>query len=170
MNKPVSKSVSKPVISYTLSRNGVLIDVDYDAKFLKEDLVGLLDNPPAWANIDPKAFTEEIRNNIEFDLTDADILRLIYGRTSKVYDIVGYYDKKTDQEYPWGKGPIKMWELPETIYIGNVKLKNVTKRYDIDCVNSYSATYELGDNEYPLMLRFRQANFERFDYYYLEIV
>ena len=162
--------MNKPKISYTLTRNGVMLDVNYDAKFSKEDLVGLLDNPPAWANIDPKAFTEEIRNNIELDLTNADILRLIHGRTSKIYDIVGYYDKGTNQEYPWGKGPIKMWELPETIYIGSVTFKNVTKRYDIDCVNSYSATYELGDNEYPLTLRFKKANFEHFDYYYLEIV
>lgn len=162
--------MNKPKISYMLTRSGVSIDVDYDVKFSKEDLVGLLDNPPAWANLDPKAFTEEIRNNIELDLSHADIFRLIFGRTSKVYDIVGYYDKETDQEYPWGKGPIKMWELPETIVIGNVKLKNVTKRYDIDCVNSYSATYEHGDKEYPLTLRFKSANFEHFDYYYLEIL
>lgn len=158
----------KPKISYTLTRIGVSIDFDYDVKFSKEDLVGLLDNPPAWAEIDPKAFTEEICNNIEFDLAQADIFRLIFGRTSKVYDIVGYYYK--GQEYPWGKGPIKMWELPETIYIGNVKLENVTKRYDVDCVNSYSATYEHGGDEYPLTLRFRHANFEHFEYYYLEIV
>lgn len=162
--------MNKPEISYTLTRSGVSIDVDYDATFSKEDLVGLLDNPPKWANLDPKAFTEEIRNNIELDLSLTEIVSLIHGRTAKVYDIVGYYDKATDQEYPWGQGPVKMWELPETIYIGNVKLKNVTKRYDADCLNSYTATYDNGDNEYPLTLKFREANFEHFDYYYLEIV
>lgn len=162
--------MNQPKISYTLTRNGVMLDVDYDTKFSKEDLVGLLDNPPAWANLDPKAFTEEIRNNIELDLSLAEIVNLIHGRTSKIYDIVGYYDKATNQEYPWGKGPVKMWELPETIYIGNIKIENVTKRYDIDCVNSYSATYDNGNNKYPLTLRFKEANFDHFDYYYLEIV
>lgn len=72
------KPMNKPEISYTLTRSGVSIDVDYDATFSKEDLVGLLDNPPKWANLDPKAFTEEIRNNCKLYPTQAEILRLIY--------------------------------------------------------------------------------------------